>query len=74
MAKGWFSRAVMAETQFLIMKPQREVREEKKRGVEFPRHENVKAAMERHPAMIWESQMDSCLPFQHGTAQNPQTS
>jgi len=33
----------------------------------------VKAAMERHPAMLWENQMDSCLPCQNGTVQDPQT-
>jgi hypothetical protein len=46
MAKGGFSRATIQETQQLIKKPRAEVREEKKRGVEFPRHQKVKAAME----------------------------
>jgi len=73
MAKGGFSRATIEETQFLIKKPQAEVREEKKRGVEFPGQQHVKAAMERHPAMLWENQMDGCLPGQNDTAQNPQT-
>jgi len=41
--------------------------------VEFPGHKNVKAAMERHTAMLWENQTDGCLPCQNGTAQNPQT-
>ena len=50
-----------------------EIREEKKRGVEFPGDENVKAAMERHPAMLWEHQTDDCLPCRNCTAQNPQT-
>ena len=59
--------------QFPIKKPQAEVREGKKQGVEFPGHKNVKAAMERHPAMLWENQTDGCLPCQNGTAQNPQT-
>ena len=54
-------------------KSREEVREEKKRGVEFPGHKNVKTAMERHPAMLWENQTDGCLPCQNGTAQNPQT-
>jgi len=43
------------------------------RGDESPGHENVKAAMERHPAMLWENQTAGCLPCQNGTAQNPQT-
>jgi len=41
MAKGWFSRTTIAETQYLINKPQAEVRDEKKRGVEFPGHKKV---------------------------------
>jgi hypothetical protein len=52
MAKGGFSRATIEETQYLIKKPCAEVREEKKRGVEFPGHKQVKAAIERHPAML----------------------
>ena len=39
----------------------------------FPRHENVKAVTERHPAMLWENPTDSCLPYQNRTAHNPQT-
>jgi len=46
MAKGGFSRAAIEETQQLIKKPPAEVREEKKLGVEFPRHRMVKAAIE----------------------------
>jgi len=45
----------------------------KLRGVECPGHENVKAAMERHSAMLRENQTDCCLPWQNGTAWNPQT-
>jgi len=73
MAKGGFCRAAIDETQFLIKTPRSEVREEKTRGFEFPGGINVKAAMERIPAMLQENQMDSCLPCQIGTAQNPQT-
>jgi hypothetical protein len=73
MAKGGFLRDVIEETQYLIDKPRAEVREVKKRGVEFPGHEKVKAAMERHPAMIPQNQSDGCLPCQNGTARNPQT-
>ena len=46
MAKSGFSRAAIEETQQLIKKPRAEVREEKKRGVEFPWHKKVKDAME----------------------------
>jgi len=42
-------------------------------GVEFPWHENVKAAMERHQAMLWVNQTDGGLPCQNRTAWNPQT-
>jgi hypothetical protein len=73
MAKGGFLRATIDETQYLIKKPRAEVREEKKRGVKFPGHEKVKAAMESHPAMIRQNQSDGCLPCQNGTARNPQT-
>jgi len=73
MAKGGFLRAMIEEMQHLIMEPRAEVREEKKRGVEFPVHNNVKAAIERHPAMVDENQTNSCLPCQNGTAKNPRT-
>jgi hypothetical protein len=52
MAKGGCSRAALQVTQYVIKIPCAEVREEKKRGVQFPGHNNVKAAKERHPAMI----------------------
>jgi len=73
MAKGGFSHAAIEETQYLIKKPRAEVREEMNWGVQCPGHKYVKAAMERHPAMLRENQMDGCLPSQNGTAQNPQT-
>src|SRR5882757_4333957 len=50
MAKEGFSRAAIEETKYLIKKPRAKVREEKKRGVEFPGHKKVKAAIQRHPA------------------------
>ena len=71
--KEGFSRATIQETQLLCKKHQAEVREETKWGVEFPRHINVKAAMERHPAMLRENPMDGCVCCQNGTAQSPQT-
>jgi len=73
MAKEGFSRAAIETTQHLIKKPHAEVREEKKWGVVFPRHDKVKAAIEIHPAMVRENQTDSCLPRQNGTAKNFQT-
>jgi len=73
MGKGEFSCAALEETQYLIKKPWAKVWEEKKQGVEFPGHKNVKATMERDLAMLRENQMDCCDLFQNATAQNPQT-
>ena len=73
MAKCGFSRAAVEEMQYLIKKPRAEVREEKKRGVEFHGHNKVKAAIARHPAMLRQNQTPGCLPCQNGTAKNLQT-
>jgi len=73
LAKEGFSRAAIEETKYLIKKPRAKVREEKKRGVEFPGHKKVKAAIQRHPAMLRHNQTPGCLPCQNGTAKNPQT-
>jgi len=70
MAKGWFLRAPIEETQQLIKKPHAKVQEKKKRGVEFPGHNNVRAAIERHPAIVCENQMDGSRPCQNGTPIN----
>jgi len=72
-AKGGFSRATIEETQQLIKKPGTEVREKKKRGVEFPGHQKVKAVTERHQAMVYKHRLAGCLPCQNGTAKNPVT-
>jgi hypothetical protein len=40
------------------------------RGAEFPGHQMVKAAMERHPAMIYKNHTAGCLPCHNGTAKN----
>jgi len=73
MAKGGFSRAAMQEMQQLIKKPRTKVREAKKRSVVFPEHNKVKAAIERHPAMVHENQLDGGLSCQNATAKIPQT-
>jgi len=73
MAKEGFSRGAIAETQYLMKKSYPEFREEKKWGVEFPGHKKVKAAIQRHPAMLCQNQMSGCLPCQNGTAKNLQT-
>jgi hypothetical protein len=72
MAKGGLLRSAIKETQQRIKKPRFKVREEMCGGV-IPWHNQVKAAIERHPAMVYKNLTDSCLPYQHGTAKNPQT-
>jgi hypothetical protein len=73
MAKEGFLRAAVEETKYLIKKRRNEVREEKKRGVEFPGHKNVKVAIQRHPAMLRQNQTSGSVPCQNGIAKNPQT-
>jgi hypothetical protein len=72
MAKEGYSCAAIEETKYLIKKPCAKVREENKRGVEFPANKKVKAAIQRHPAMLRHKQTSGCLPSQNGTAKNPQ--
>jgi len=70
---GGISRAAIAERLYPIKKPRADVREEKKWGELFPGHEQVKAAIERHPAMLPHNHPDGCYPCQNCTARNPQT-
>jgi hypothetical protein len=70
MAKVGFPHAAIREMQHLFKIHCAEIREEKKRGVEFPGHQKVKAAMERNPAMIYKDTTAGCLPCQNGTAKN----
>jgi len=72
-ASGGFLRAAMEGTENLIKKPRAEVQEERKRGVQSPGHRKLKAAIERHPAMLHQNVTDGCLPCQNGTAKNRQT-
>ena len=44
-----------------------------KQGVEFPGHSKVKAAIQRHLAMLRHNQTSGCLPCQNGTAKNLRT-
>jgi hypothetical protein len=62
MAKEGFSRAAIEEKKYVIKKPHAEVREENKQGVQFPGHKKVKAAIQRHPAMLHHNQTSGCLP------------
>ena len=73
MAKECFSCTAIEKTKYLIKKPRAEVREEEKRGVEFPGHKKVKDAIQKHPAMLRHNQTSGCLSCQNGTAKNPQT-
>jgi len=73
MAKERFSHNAIDQTKYLIKKPHAKVQEEKKRGIEFTGHKNVKTAIQRHPAMLRQNQTSGCLPCQNGIANNPQT-
>jgi hypothetical protein len=74
MANEGLSRAAIQERKYLIKKPRAEVREVKKRGVEFPGHHKVKAVVKRHLATIRRNQTSRCLRCQNGIAKYPQTS
>ena len=41
--------------------------------MEFPGHNKVKAAIQRHLAMLRQNQTSGCLRWQNGTAKIPQT-
>jgi hypothetical protein len=73
MATHSVSCSDIEETTHLIKKPQAEIREEKKPGVEFPGHRSVKAVIGKHPAMMYENQSDGCLPCQNDSIGNPST-
>jgi len=73
MAKGGFLCATIEKMKYRSTKHWADVRQAHKSGVEFPRHGNVKAVRDRHPAMLQEKQTDGCYPCENGTAQNPQT-
>jgi len=72
MAKESFSRPAIVETKYHIKQPRPEVREEKKRDDEFPGHKRVKAAIQRHRAMLHQIKTSGCHPCQNGTGMNPQ--
>jgi hypothetical protein len=61
-AKEGFLRAAIEEMKYLIKKQGAEVGEEKKRCVEFPGYKKVKAAIQRHLAMLRHNQTSGCLP------------
>jgi hypothetical protein len=43
------------------------------RAVMFPGHNKVKAAIGKHPAMVYENHTDGYLPCPNGTTKNPET-
>jgi hypothetical protein len=73
MAVEDISRAALAKRKYLIKKPPAEVREENKRGVEFPENTKMQAIIQRPPAMLGEKETCGCHACQNGTAQNSQT-
>jgi hypothetical protein len=60
-------QAAIPETTYQIKKPRTEGQEEKKWGVELHGHNTVKAAIDTHPAMLWQTHMSRCLPCQNST-------
>jgi hypothetical protein len=70
MVQCGFSRAPREEMQQLIKTSWAKVREEKKCEVEFPGYQQIKAAMERHPAMVYKNHMAGCLPCENGIVKN----
>jgi len=73
MAKGGFLCAAIEETQSPMKKPHTEVKDEQKWGVEFLGHRKVKAAMERHSAMLHQNHTNRCLHCPNAAATNLQT-
>jgi len=69
MAKRGVSCTAIEELQYLIRTPGTEVQEEKKLGFGFPGHTNVKATIERHPAMGSENPIHGCLHCQNAIVQ-----
>jgi len=58
---------------YVIKKPLAVVPEEKRQGVESPRHKLMHTAIERDPAMLRQNHTSGCLPCQNGSAKIPQT-
>jgi hypothetical protein len=73
MAKKATAGFLARHTQYLIKNPYAEVQDEKKHDVMFPGYIIVKAATQRHPALVLDNLMDGCPRFQNGTANTPQT-
>jgi len=73
MVTGGFLGSTVEEMLYVIMRPRAEVREGMKRGAECPGHKQLKAAIVRHPAMLYQNHTPGFLPSQDGNTQNPLT-
>ena len=74
MAIAVFLRGSLEEMEYLTKRPRAEVREEMKWVVESLGRRMLKAAIERHPAMLRQNHMNGCVPCQTGTKSITQTS
>jgi hypothetical protein len=73
MSTEGFSSAAIEKTKYHMKKPRTEIRQEKIHGVEFPRHTQVEATIDRHPAMLRPNRMSGWLPCQNGTGKDLHT-
>jgi hypothetical protein len=71
MAKEGYSQATIEEMKYLIEQSCAKVQEEKKWGIEFPVHKIVKAAIQRHTAMLRQNYKSDCVPCPIDTTMNP---
>jgi hypothetical protein len=60
-AKEEFLCPAIEDTQQPMKQPHTEIQEEMKRGVQFPGHKMVKAAIERHLAMVYKIKQPAAL-------------
>jgi hypothetical protein len=72
-ATGGFSHTSIDVTQCLVNKQHTKFREVQKWGIAFAGDTMLKAAIERHPAMLRHKKMNRFFPHQHVTAKNQQT-
>jgi hypothetical protein len=70
MAKEGFLRATIEETKYLITNQPAGFRDEKQWVIECSGHKMVKAAIQRHLAMLCQNQMAGCLACPNGTSKN----
>jgi len=73
LAKEGFGHTAIEATKYLIKNSAAEVQEVTKRGVEYPGHKKLKAAIHRHQAMLCQNHMSGCLPCHTGPPKNLQT-